>query len=120
MPTRLRSLMARVFPDFSSSGLLLGALFFLASLTPGLVPRSNSAQALVSGACLAVVYGLGVLIRWLWIYLELRLPRFATTGGWRKTAIAVSAAIFALALWCGQAWSNVITELMHLPPAGAS
>ena len=61
--TRLRrSLLARL----GNTGLVLGTLFFAASLTPSLTPRITVAQAVLSGMCLAAGYGLGVLLRWLW------------------------------------------------------
>lgn len=69
--TRLRrSLLARL----GNTRLVLGTLFFAASLTPSLTPRITVAQAVLSGMCLAAGYGLGVLLRWLWGYLELPLP----------------------------------------------
>lgn len=116
----LRARLTRAFPPLCSSGLLSGALFFLASLTPGLVPRSAAAQALLSGACLAVGYGIGVLFRGAWRYLELPLPRSVRDGRARKAVMVVSGCIFMIALWHGQAWNDVITRLMHLPPADAS
>ncbi|MGL4436490.1 MAG: alpha/beta-hydrolase N-terminal domain-containing protein, partial [Giesbergeria sp.] len=54
-----RSLLARL----GNTGLVLGTLFFAASLTPSLTPRITVAQAVLSGMCLAAGYGLGVLLR---------------------------------------------------------
>jgi len=61
--------------SFSTSGLLLGTLFFAASLTPSLLPRSFLAQGVLSGCSLAAGYGIGVFGRWLWAYMELPQPK---------------------------------------------
>src|ERR1700730_5405245 len=56
--------------SFSTCGLLLGMLFFAASLTPTLLPRSFLTQGVLSGCSLAAGYGIGVFGRWLWAYME--------------------------------------------------
>ncbi|MEY2853387.1 MAG: hypothetical protein RL030_519, partial [Pseudomonadota bacterium] len=110
---------ARLFGGFSYAGLLLGALFFLASLTPSLIPRAAPAQAALSGICIAIGYGLGVLLRWLWRYLELPVPAFAKHPGRWRAVLVVCALIFAVGLWRGQHWDNVLRELMGVAPAAA-
>lgn len=57
--------------SFSFGGLVLGALFFSASLTPTLLPRNFLTQGVLSGSALAAGYGIGVFGGWLWAYLEL-------------------------------------------------
>jgi uncharacterized membrane protein len=112
--------LARLFGGFSNAGLLLGALFFLASLTPSLIPRAAPAQAALSGACLAIGYGLGVLLYWLWTYLELPLPRFTRHPRVRPIVWTVCGLIYAWALWRGQHWDGVLRKLMGIEPASAS
>ena len=53
------------------AGLVLGTLFFAASLTPSLVPRNALTQGALAGGCFAIGCGLGVFLRWLWRYMEL-------------------------------------------------
>nr|MCE2739783.1 hypothetical protein [Rhodobacter sp.] len=53
--------------SFTALGLILGTLFFAASLTPSLVPRHPAVQGVLSGFCLAAGYGLGVALRALWL-----------------------------------------------------
>ena len=114
--TRLRrSLLARL----GNTGLVLGTLFFAASLTPSLTPRITVAQAVLSGMCLAAGYGLGVLLRWLWGYLSCRSGP-AGQPRRRRIAVVACAVIAALALWRSQHWENIVRELMHLAPAGPS
>ena len=52
--------------SLSTCGLILGTLFFGASLTPSLLPRSYLTQGVLSGFSLAAGYGIGELCRWLW------------------------------------------------------
>jgi uncharacterized membrane protein len=110
-------LTARLFPRLSTTGLLVGALFLFASLTPSLLPRPALAQALLSGACLAIGYGIGVALRWLWRYLEMPVPAFAR-GARRMQAVAILfLLILVFGLWRGQSWENVLRELMGMDPA---
>ena len=109
---------SRLLARLDNTGLVLGVLFFAASLTPSLTPRSTVAQAGLSGLCVAAGYGLGVLLRWLWGYLELPLPAADGSGRRRRIVSAVCAVIVAASLWRGQHWDNIVRELMHLAPAG--
>ena len=100
--------------SFSTCGLVLGTLFFAASLTPSLLPRSFLTQGLVSGCSLAAGCGIGVSGRWLWAYMGLpqlkgRLLRVAMLAA--ATGCAVVAVIF---LWQAAGWQNSIRELMEL------
>jgi uncharacterized membrane protein len=103
-----------LWQSLSTSGLLLGTLFFAASLTPSLLPRSYLTQGVLSGFSLAAGYGIGVFGRWLCAYMELpqpqgRLPRIAKLAS--ATGCAVVAVIF---LWQAARWQNSIRELMGL------
>jgi uncharacterized membrane protein len=102
--------------SLSGTGLLLGTLFFAASLTPTLIPRTYLTQGALGGGVFAIGYGLGVLWRWLWSYLELptlkeRNRRIANLG------IAIVCAVVAAAfLWRSAEWQNSIRTLMGLDP----
>lgn len=108
--------LARMAGTLSGVGLLLGTLFFAASLTPSLVPRTYLTQGALAGACFAVGYGVGVGWRWLWAYLE--LPALAER--WRRAGKAVAAAtcliVAAVFLWRAAEWQNSIRGVMALPP----
>ena len=102
--------------SFSTSGLLLGTLFFSISLTPTLLPRSFLTQGVLSGCSLAAGYGIGVFGRWLWAYMELPQPkgRLLRTA---KLVVATGCAIVAVIfLWQAARWQNSIRELMELEP----
>ncbi|KAG0922377.1 hypothetical protein G6F31_019940 [Rhizopus arrhizus] len=75
LPHRLPAFFRSHLESLSGVGLLLGTLFFAASLTPTLVPRTYLTQGVLAGTCLAAGYGLGVLWHWLWAYLELPAPK---------------------------------------------
>lgn len=102
--------------SLSGTGLLLGTLFFAASLTPTLVPRTYITQGLLGGCVFAVGYGMGVFWRWLWSYIELPTLRE------RKLRIAnlviafLCAATAAAFLWRAAGWQNSIRTLMELDP----
>ncbi len=105
-----------VWRSFSGPGLLLGALFLAASLTPSLIPRSFVLQGALAGVCFAVGYGLGVLAAALWHYLELPVAREAVQRAAAWSAAAVAAAIVAGFMWQASAWQNSIRVLMEMPP----
>lgn len=113
---RLQPWFAWLMGSLCTAGLLLGTLFFAASLTPSLVPRSHGMQGVVSGLSLAAGYGLGVFARWLWRYLELPIP-----GRRYQKVITIGAAVLCIAIaliFLRQAseWQNSIRMLMALDP----
>jgi uncharacterized membrane protein len=102
--------------SLSGVGLVLGALFFAASLTPTLIPRSYLTQGALAGACFAIGYAAGVLWRWLWHYLELPepSPRIRTTA---NALVAVSSLLVVIVfLWRSAEWQNSIRAVMKMEP----
>lgn len=111
-----RHWLLRLWYSFSAGGLLVGTLFFAASLTPSLIPRTYLTQGVLSGCALAAGYGVGVFWRWLWDYMGLPKPqgRFLRIV---KLVAAIVCAFVALAfLWQAAQWQNSIRELMGLDP----
>jgi len=112
----LRNWAIRYWYSFSTTGLLLGTLFFAASLTPTLIPRNYLTQGVLSGLSAAVGYGCGFFLRWLWRYLELPelRARILIAG---KLIAAIACGIVGLAfLWQASEWQNSIRRLMQLDP----
>lgn len=102
--------------SFSAIGLLVGTLFFAASLTPSLIPRTAMTQGVLSGCSLAAGYGIGVFGRWLWSYLELPIPR-ASISRIIKLIAAIGCILVAVAfLRQATEWQNSIRTLMRLEP----
>jgi uncharacterized membrane protein len=97
-------------------GIVLGALFFAASLTPTLVPRSYLTQGALAGTCFAIGYGVGIVWRWLWHYLELPEPS-ARLRSTTNTLVAVASFVVVITfLWRAAEWQNSIRAAMGLPP----
>jgi uncharacterized membrane protein len=101
-------------------GLLLGALFFAASLTPSLVPRTFVLQGVLGGVCFALGYAVGAFLLWLWEYLELPIPgaRLRRNATW--AAAAVATVIVGFYLWRAAEWQNSIRGRMEMPPVDSA
>lgn len=106
----------RLLIAFSFWGLLMASLFFAASLTPSLLPRHYAVQGILSGMALAVGYGVGVFLVWLWHYME--LPVFGDRV--QRTSKGLTAAFAAVVmisfLWQTTEWSNSVRRLMEMEP----
>lgn len=114
--TRSRAFIAETFKPLSVTGLVLGTLFFAASLTPSLVPRIWLTQGALSGVVLACGYGIGVVIDWAWRWLGLPRPSGRTRLIIRVIAGVVCGLIVLVFLWRTAGWQNSIRTLMGLPP----
>jgi uncharacterized membrane protein len=106
----------RLTPSLSGVGLILGALFFAASLTPTLVPRSYLTQGALAGTCFAIGYAGGVLWRWLWHYLELPEPSPRTRSLANALVAAASLLVVIMFLWRSAQWQNSIRIVMKMAP----
>ncbi|WIY53450.1 alpha/beta-hydrolase family protein [Devosia sp. YIM 151766] len=105
---------------FSMPGLLLGSLFFTLSLTPSLLPRTESVQGILSGCCFAVGYGAGNLVHWLWGFLGLRVPPGRVTRAMGMVVAFVGLALVLMALGYANTWQNSVRAVMLLPPVDHS
>ena len=105
---RLGGGVASLWRSFSGLGLVIGALLLAASLTPSLIPRSFLLQGVLGGVCFAIGYGVGILCREIWAWLELPFPseRWARRLTW--AAAAVAAVIVLSFLWKATGWQNSI------------
>lgn len=112
----MRNWTIRYWNSFSTTGLLIGTLFFAFSLTPTLIPRNYLTQGVLSGCSAAAGYGIGFFLRWLWRYLE--LPELkARTLSLGKLAAAFACGIVGLIfLWRAAEWQNSIRLVMGLDP----
>ncbi|WP_433364565.1 alpha/beta hydrolase [Actinoplanes sp. CA-142083] len=87
------------------AGSVFALLFFCASLTPSLLPRSWYLQGIVSGLTAAIGYGLGAtlgaLVRLAW---RRRFPRATRVAWWVLLVVAPLAGLLMLAL--GTKWQQ--------------
>ncbi len=102
--------------SLSGVGLMLGALFFAASLTPTLVPRSYLTQGALAGACFAIGYAAGVLWRWLWHYLELPEPSPRVRSIANALVAIACLVVVVVLLWRAAEWQNSIRAVMKMEP----
>nr|WP_235897550.1 alpha/beta-hydrolase family protein [Mesorhizobium microcysteis] len=120
LPATILGWVAALGGSFCTVGLLLGTLFFAASLTPSLIPRDFVLQGVLSGCSFAAGYGIGVFARWLWSYLELPQPSRQIELSAKLSAAVFTIAAALLFLWRASEWQNSIRILMDLEPvAGA-
>ncbi len=102
--------------SFCTAGLLMGTLFFAASLTPSLLPRTPITQGAVSGAAFSAGYFIGVLMRWLWVYLGLPVPRFRLNLAIQAVAAAGCIGVAVYFLYRMTGWQNSIRAVMEMEP----
>lgn len=102
--------------SLSTTGLIVGVLFFAASLTPSLIPRPYVVQAVISGLSLGAGYAIGVLLRWLWSFLELPQVRPKAALALKLAAAFGCTAVALIFLWRAAHWQNTVREIMGLDP----
>ncbi|MET4196161.1 alpha/beta-hydrolase family protein [Bradyrhizobium sp. LA6.12] len=102
--------------SLSGVGLMLGALFFAAALTPTLIPRSYLTQGALAGGCFAIGYFTGILWRRLWHYLELPEPSARARSIANALAAAVCLLVVIVFLWRTAEWQNSIRAVMKMAP----
>jgi len=100
----------------SGFALLVGALFFAASLTPSLIPRPAALQGALSGIALALGYGLGALLLWIWRAMDLPEADEEDEKGWRIALVLVAVIVVVAALWRAPAWQNAVRRVMEVEP----
>ncbi|MEM1235528.1 MAG: alpha/beta-hydrolase family protein [Pseudomonadota bacterium] len=112
-------ILERLIGRFSVPCLLLGLLFFAASLTPSLIPRGPELQGILGGLVTAIGYLTGQVFLLLWRAADLpNLPnRLTAWMTWVVTAVVLVAFVFVLQASLG--WQNDLREKMGLEPADA-
>ena len=112
---RVAGLPVDLWRTFSGLGLVIGALFFAAALTPSLIPRSAAAAGGAVGGVLrhrlrargAAARGVGVDAA------AAREPEGAAERTWAAAALA--AVVVVRFLWKSAEWQDSIRERMGMP-----
>lgn len=114
--TSLARFVQRQLLSLSGVGLMLGALFFAAALTPTLIPRSYLTQGALAGGCFAIGYFAGVLWRRLWHYLELPEPSARARSVANALVATGCLVVVIFSLWRTAEWQNEIRAVMKMAP----
>jgi uncharacterized membrane protein len=106
--------MIEYWNKFSFFGLIFATLFFAASITPSLLPRTYYVQGILSAFAIALGYALGVALVLIYQFLEFPNPpekvqRVAKTG-----TAAVVAILFVFSLRQMTYWQNSLRSLMDM------
>ena len=113
------NVMRRLFSQFSVPCLLLGLLFFAASLTPSLIPRGPTVQGVLGGLVTAIGYLIGQITALLWRSAD--LPRLTGRPAQILTGL-VAIPLVGFFLWVlgsSLRWQNGIREKMGMETAEA-
>jgi len=111
-----QGLASRVIGNFSVPSLLLGLLFFAASLTPSLIPRGPEVQGVLGGLVVALGYLTAQVVALLWRAAD--MPRLSGQPAAVLTWL-VSVVIFTFFLWVlgsSLAWQNDLRKKMGMEP----
>lgn len=104
----------------SPVGFLLAAIFFGASLTPSLIPRDPLAQGALGGVVAIVGYGIGLVAKLLWQYMQLPIPPLRTRAGLGVVSFVVSLGIGVYCLWRAADWQNATRLVLEMEPVPSS
>ena len=104
----------------SPFGMILGAVAFIAALTPSMIPRPGVLQGIESGAAFALLYGVGTGARALWSWLELPAAGDRYPRTFLRLSILLCLALVGYGLVRETDWQNAIRRAMGMPtvPAG--
>jgi len=108
-----------VVGPFSVPCILLGLLFFAASLTPSLIPRGPEVQGILGGLVMALGYLIGQIVGLIWRAAE--MPRLTGHPALGLTWIVASAIVvfFLWVLGSSLTWQNDLRHKMGMAPADA-
>ncbi|KAA1259708.1 hypothetical protein LF1_22450 [Rubripirellula obstinata] len=98
--------------SFSFIGLMVAALFFAASVTPSLLPRTYLVQGILSGFALAIGYCVGVVLVWIYQFFGFREPGGRTQTIAKRITAGAVAVLFVGFVWRMTYWQNSIRDLM--------
>ncbi|MEM6578286.1 MAG: alpha/beta-hydrolase family protein [Pseudomonadota bacterium] len=109
----------RLVSGFSVPCILLGLLFFAASLTPSLIPRGPVVQGLLGGLVIAIGYLLGQIFALIWRAADLPELKGRMALGFN---VLFGVAVLALTIWTltfSLEWQNELREKMGMKTAEA-
>jgi uncharacterized membrane protein len=102
--------------SFSFVGLAVATLFFAASLTPSLLPRTFVVEGVLAGFALALGYGIGLALLQLYLFLGLPRPGARVQRTAKLLTVIAVGIVFVSFLWRITYWQNSVRELMEMEP----
>lgn len=114
-----KAILSRIVGRFSVPCLMLGLLFFAASLTPSLIPRGPEVQGVLGGLVTGLGYLLGVFVALLWRAADLPILSGRPARGLTWLAGAAILALFLWVLGSSLSWQNELRARMEMEPADA-
>lgn len=106
--------------SFCGLGFVIGALFFAASLTPSLIPRSMEVQGILTGVAFSAGYGTGVILVGLWRYLELPYLSIKYLKFINLLVSAICLYLMYLALHHAADWQNSVRHVLSMEPVDSA
>ncbi|MGW5241120.1 alpha/beta hydrolase [Monashia sp. NPDC004114] len=94
----------------SRAGLFFGAVYFLISMSPSLLPRTWYYQGIISGLCAALGYAIGVLLSWVVRKVARLIDLRVTVSGEARHWLLVAAPLFAAVAVLGVTVANVRSQ----------
>lgn len=109
-------LVHRFTAPLSAAGLVAGGLFWLAALTPSLIPREGLIQGAIAGLAFAAGYGIvvGLVMFWAWLGFPVVRRRLLKWAWWLSALLA--AVLVIAGAFLARGWQNEIYEALGLPP----
>lgn len=104
----------------SGFGLMVGSLFFAASLTPSLMPRPAVLQGVLSGLSAALGYTFGTFLLWIWRIMLLPEAEGPAERGFRAMFIIAAIAVFIYALTQAAGWQNATRAAIGQEPVATA
>lgn len=102
--------------SLSYIGVIIAVICFSISLMPSLLPRPYLLQGLLSGITITIGYGVGIFIRFFWLYLELPKLTDRVKYYFRYIVSILSFFIFSYAIFASNSWQDEVRHLMGLAP----
>lgn len=105
---------------FCGIGLILGAFFFAASLTPSLIPRSYEVQGVLAGLAFSLGYGIGVFLQTIWHYLELPGLSKPVLKYIRPISFIACLSVILISLYHAADWQNSVRNVLGMVPVDSA
>lgn len=112
-------LLRRLLAPLSAAGLLTGALFWFAALSPSLIPRGGMLQGAIGGLCFGIGYAITAVAASLWQWLGFPVARQSLRGLIRKFATFAALGLLLMAAFLADGWQNDVRTALDMPPAKA-